>query len=728
MTLPTRSPEGMPDRGIGHDRPDELVLNDGLSSSTFDARDLVALAYRQRWGMAVIFGISMLIGIALILLLPKIYQARASVQIDQQSTKVLGTEDLDPAVSASDSERFLQTQVDILNSRGLARLVANKLALAADDTFLHKMAINPPMLSTPEERMPVVLDALQHHLLVDSPHTTRVIGIQFSSRNAPLAAEIANTYATVLIENNIDRKYSTSDYSRNFLRNQMEQAKSDLEKSERALIAYARSAKLVDASAGVRGPTGTEAPTSLLTGNLVDLNASLSAATTARIAAAEHWREVNSQPLMTGSDVLANPTIEALLQQHAQLTATLFQLRQHLKPDHPTVLQAKAQLDELDAQTKGLAESIKQSVYGQYVVAQKQEQAISDQMDALTTKTLAEQDRQVQYNILKREVDSNREMFEALLQRYEQVNAESGVSANNITTVDTAEVPRSPSSPKSLLILAITLVGGIGLAVVYAFLRDHFDDAIRNPIDVEQRLGLPLLGVVPANKDGQPFEQIGMPKSAISEAYNSIRTSIELSSTKGLFTSILVTSSSKGEGKSTSSYAIARQFALLGKRVLLIDGDMRRPSLHRFFGLTLADKGLSTVLAGLHSAAEVILPTGFERLSVMPSGPLPPDPVTLLASDALGPIMDSLAVDYDLIVIDGPPVLALADAVELSTSAKATVFVIEAGETQLGHTRSSISRILRASGNVIGVVVTKYDSDDARYSYYSTYYNYRYET
>jgi capsular exopolysaccharide synthesis family protein len=166
----------------------------------------------------------------------------------------------------------------------------------------------------------------------------------------------------------------------------------------------------------------------------------------------------------------------------------------------------------------------------------------------------------------------------------------------------------------------------------------------------------------------------------------------------------------------------------VGKRVLLIDVDMRRPSQHRYFGLSRTEKGLSTVLAGLNIAQDVIIGSQFENLSMMPAGPLPPDPATLLGSNSLQPILAELLADYDLIILDGPPVMALADAVELTSVAEGTVFVVEAGESQIGQSRSSIGRLIRASGHLVGAIVTKYNSSDSRYSYYSGYYNYHYET
>ncbi len=697
----------------------------GFSALQFDLRDLMARLYRHRVGMLAIMGAVLVAGVALILLLPKVYQASASIQIDQQAAKVLGTEDTQPVATGLEADRFLQTQVDILQSRELARRVIDKLGLAANDQFLDAMGTKSAPDTPLPRRIEDISNTLQKNLSVDLPRNSRVVGISFRSRDAGLAAKVANSYVENFIANNIDRKYSASDYSRGFLQDQLSQTKTKLANSEQALIDYAREARLIDASAGARGGESS-GPRSLLTAKLVSINDSLAGATAARIAAEEHWNQVRAAPPLTIPEVLGNPAMLALLQKRAELNADLFQLRQRLKPDHPTILQAQAQLSELSKQISGLAEGVRKSIKGQYDIARLQEQAVSSQIEALKNQTLSEQARDVQYNILKREVDTNRQQFQALLTRYNELTAESGVTVNNITAVDAAEVPRNPISPKPVLILALAMLGGLGLAVAYAFLRDHFDEAIRDPADVENILGLPLLGAVPKTEQGTPLEQIALPKSEISEAYNAIRTSIELSFSSGMAPSLFVTSASKGEGKSTTSYSVARMFALQGKRVLLVDSDMRRPSLHRYFETNLDTKGLSSLLAGLHSAEEAILSTTIDGLYFLPSGPLPPDPATLLGSSSVAKFVAGLLESFDLVVIDGPPVMALADAVQVSQATSATVFVVEAGETQLGQARAAIARLLRVHTHVIGVVVTKYNTKDDRYSKYSNYYNYRY--
>jgi capsular exopolysaccharide synthesis family protein len=696
--------------------------------ASIDLRAVWATIFRNRFVIIAILAAAIVIGVISVLVMPRIYQARASIQIDQQVAKVLGTEETEPLVSGVDADRFLQTQVDVLRSRAMSRRVAERLGLAANDRFLERMSGSTVSATDAKDgsRIDRVIDTLQRNLTIDMRRNSRVVGVYFTSRDPVLAAEIANSFASNYIEGNIQRKFSTSAYSRDFLQTQLGLAKGRLEESERQLIGYARSARLIDASAGGRPAAGMDGPRSLVTANLVQLNSAYAEAEAARLQALERWEQARKTPLMSLPEVLSNEALQRLTQKRAEDMARLNELRQRLKPDHPTVIQASSQLAALDQQIRTLAESIRDSIRNQYLTAERQHGALDRQVNSLKSATLAEQDRSVRYNILQREVDTNRQLYESLLQRYKEVSAESGIATNNVTVVDVAEAPRKPTSPRPLINLALATFGGLVLAMAYAFGREYFDDALRDPQEIERKLNLPVLGVVPERADS-PLEALEDSKSDIAEAYHTIRTAIELSSTQGVPRSIVVTSSSKSEGKSTTSYALARDFAMLNRKVLIIDADLRRPSLHRLFNRQLADRGLSSALARLHPVEESILPTAVDNLSFLPSGPLPPDPATLFAGAAISAMLTHLSTLFDVVIVDGPPVLALADATQLSSAGQATIFVAEAGSAHLGQVRNAVSRLQRAGGHLIGVIVTKYNARKAGYGYAYDYYRYRYD-
>jgi succinoglycan biosynthesis transport protein ExoP len=708
------------------ERDDPLLAEE---EPAVDLRAVWSTIFRHRYMMIAIVGVALLLGVASALLMPRKYTAEASIQIDQQVAKVLGTEDAQPQDAGSDADRFLQTQVDVLNSRAIARRVSESLGLAANDDFLKRMTGARQIEMKPGDGSlaDIVVDVLQKNLTIDLRRNSRVVHIIFVSRDPALAAEIANSYATNFIEGNIQRKFSASSYSRRFLQNQLGLAKGRLENSERGLIDYSRSARLIDASAGTRQAEGDNAPRSLVTSNLVQLNADAATAEANRLRARERWEQARSAPLMSLPEVQANEAIQRLSQKRAEDISSLSELRRRLKPDHPVVLQAVSEIATLEQQIRQLAEETRRSIQNQYQTAERQHGALAQQVVSLQGATLAEQTRGVRYNILRREVDTNRQLYESLLQRYKEVSAEAGITTNNVSSVDSAEQPRRPTSPRPLLNVALALLLGGVLALFYAFGRDYLDDSIRDPQDVEEKLRIPLLGVVPESKGVVPAEALDDPKSEISEAYHAIRTSIELSSNQGPPRSILVTGSSKSEGKSTTSFALARDFAGLGRRVLLVDADLRRPSLHRALGLTLPETGLSSVLARMTERGAAIQPTAVAGLSFLPSGRLPPDPATLFAGSAMRDLLVALEADYDVVIVDGPPVLALADAVQLTASVQATVFVAEASGARFGQARNAVSRLLRAGGNVIGCVMTKYNAKKSGYGQSYDYYRYRYD-
>jgi capsular exopolysaccharide synthesis family protein len=692
-------------------------------------RAIWSAAYRNRWLILGVLAASLVLGVASILLTTPTYRAEATVQIDQRTAKVLGTEDTEPVLQAAEADRFLQTQVDIIKSRELASRVTEDLQLNGNPSFLKAMGAKPlPAEISPSEIKEQTFAILSDKLKVILPRNSRIVAIAVDSRDPALAAKLANSYADNFITSNLQRRFDTSAYSRDFLQKQLAMTKAKLEESERALIEYSRSAGLIDASNGAASlPNGVAAgPKSLTTSNLVQLNQAFSEARSNRIANQQRWEQAQGTALMSLPEVLANPTIQQLTQKRAEAQAEFEQALQRYKDGHPLVIQAKANIVELERQIASLAASIRNSIREQYEVALRQEQSLGVNVGALKTETLAEQDRSVRYNILKREVDTNRELYDGLLQRYKEVGAEAGVTTNNVSIVDRADPPIKPVSPRPLINMALTTLFGLGFALLLVFVRERFDDAIRVPDDVDRKLHLPLLGVVPLASGNQTVtDSIADPRSAISEAYQTVRSSIELSSNEGVPRTLLLTSSHASEGKSTTAYALARDLAAAGQRVLLIDADMRKPSLHWFLGLpNLA--GLSNVLARQKGLVDIIQNTGVPGLQFIASGPLPPSPAHLLATNVLSDLLATLVERYDAIIVDAPPVLGLADAPRLASSVEAVVFVVAASGAHRGQAKAALRRLFGGRANLIGAVLTKFDSKKSGFGDAYGYYSYEY--
>lgn len=713
------------DGDFGNGRSQGLV-------GSIDFGAIWAGAYRSRfWIGGIVLG-AMVLGVLGTLLTTPIYRAVATVQIDQEAAKVLGTEDTDLSAAIQDSDRFLKTQLDVIRSRSLAVTVAEDLGAFDDPEFLKKMNQDPEVeaygVRTAEEvKRELVIQLLSDNLGVSLPIDSRVASITFDSPDPRLAAQVANSYAENYIRSNLQRKFDTSAYAREFLKGQLDEAAARLAESERQALNYARATRIINTSNGGQGDGSQAGPKSLIAATLVQLNTSYAAALSRRIEAEQKWNETRTQPVLSIPEVLNNLAIQRLLEERAKLEAAYEEQLQRRRADHPAVKQAKASIDEIESQIAQIASSIRETIKSDYQAALKQEKALDRQIVDLKSDTLDEQGKSVQLGILQRQTDNNRELYDLLLRRYNELNAEAGVQANNVAIVDRAEAPDKPVLPNIPLNLALSLVAGIGLAGAFVFVREQFFDKVRTAEDLLRKVGVPALGAIPFVKDGANIaEEAQDNKTTVSEAFASVRSSLMLSSAHGLPTSIMFTSAQQGEGKSSACFATALALGRVGKSVLLIDLDLRRPRQHHLFGVDNSS-GMANLLTHNASIDDVIHSTEFDGISVIPSGGIAPNPTELLASQAFRDLVRELEKRFDVVLIDSPPLLALADAVEIGSVTDASIFVVEAARSASSTLRSAIERLRHGGGNVVGGLLTKFDPKESGYGYYYAY-DYQYKT
>ncbi len=701
----------------------------GLARPAFDLRFMLAIVRRNLLIIGAILAVALsLTAIATLLMTPK-YTSSAKIQINDSSGRVLSEENTqDEALGATwDTDRFLKTQTEVISSRGLAVRVAQRLNLAGNPSFFAAQEAKAPEPGTPlAEAQRQAGALLRANLNVVLPRDSRIVSIEFTSTDPAMSAKIANAYVDEFIQSNLQRKFDSSSYARNFLGEQLQLAKQKVEESERALNAYARSNGLIIPRSNSNTPNSDNASGgSVTTSSLLQVNAAANDATTRRIAAEGRWRAISSVPLLSSNEVLTNSTIASLLTQKAQIEASLKEEQSRHMDDYPAVLAKRSQLKALNEQIQITANNIKNSVRSDYEAAREAEASLTSQVATLKSDTLAEQDRTVQYGLLSRDADTNRQVYEGLLERYKKLNAVAGVSLSNISVIDEAETPRVPSSPNLLRNLLFGLIAGAAVAGVFVFVREQFNDSIRVPEDVENKLEMALLGVIPGARDDDPDAALSDPKSAVTEAYNSLRGSLMYSTSEGLPRVIQVTSAQPAEGKTTTSLALATGFARMGRTVLLIDADMRRPSVHRRVDLS-NDAGLSTLLTSHVPLIDVALPTAIPNLSVLPSGPVPPSPTELLSSNRLEDLLTEGARHFDTVIVDSPPVLGLADAPLMSALVDGVVFVVEANRNRRGSLRGAIRRLRAMRPIILGAVLTKFEATKAGNQYYSDYYGYDY--
>lgn len=708
---------------------EEDLYSDGEPS--LDLRQIVAIVRANLVAISLILVAALALAVIVTLVQTPRYTAETTLQINDQSAQILGKQDdlsQDPAIAASDTERFLQTQVDILKSRALAERVAQKLRLTGNPLFFEGMGLRPPPADT-EKRVieELTITAIEEGRDVTLPRNSRLATVSFTSTRPELSARIANTMASEFIQSNLQRRFDSSAYARDFISGQLTEARAKLERSERELNAYARDAGLIrerpsGAPTDQRGGGG-----SVTTANLLEINSAANQAETARIAAEQRYRQISRGSLLEAPDVLANPAVSSLLAERARNEAELERQRANHLDDYPAVLQLRAQVKAIDAQLQSVARSIRASVHQQYEAALKAESDLKQRVSELKGSSLKEQDRLVQYNLLAREADTNRTVYEGLLQRYKELNAAAGISASNIAIIDSASPPVRPSSPNLFRNLLVSLLAGLASAAAFVYLRTQFDDSVRVPEDVEGKLKMPLLGVIPLTSGIELDVALQDPKSPVSEGYNSLRSALLYSTPSGLPKSVLVTSSQPSEGKSTTSFAIATGMARLGRKVVLLDVDLRRPSLHRLIPDLREgnDRGMSSLLTAQASIDEVLRESGVENLKVITSGPIPPSPTELLSSARLIEVLAELSATFDLVLLDSPPVLGLADAPLMAAVVEGVIMVVQSDRSRRGSLKASLRRLRNMHTLLLGAVLTKFDSKSSG-NRYSEYYGYNY--
>lgn len=691
---------------------------------SINLRELWAPVYRSRFAVIAIFVVVFSLAVAATLLMQPFYQATATVEIRSETQRVLGTEDADAtsAASPTDAALFLDTQLDIIRSRSTATAVGQSLGLYANDAFLAAMGVDVEEVTlSPEARRQMVTDTLLDNLDVNLSDQTRIAEISFSSPDPVLSQRVANSYAENYIRLNLARRSDASSYSLDFLREQIREAQERLGQSEREAIGYARQAGLID-TANAAGSDGS-GPQSLTTASLVGLNDALSNATTQRIEAEQRWNAARRGSLASIPAVASNPTIQVLQQQRALLESQIQELLETHTENYPPARQLQARVDSLDEQISSVASNVRATIREEYEAAAAQEQALRNNINQLRTETLDEQGRSIQLSILQREANTNREQLGALLRRYNELNAESGIQLNNLSIIDRAEVPGSPYWPNVLLNVALALIVSVLLSIIYILGRENLFDMVRTPEDVGSRLRLPLLGALPVAED--VLADLADPKTDVAEAMNSIRTSLSLLQ-GGIPRSLAVTSTQAGEGKSTTCFGLAQGLAKLGRSVIIIDADLRRPNVHRLFGLKNT-AGVSNILSGAGGIEDYVARDMAPNIDAIFAGPIPPDATELLAAGRLQSLIRDLSSRYDHVLVDSAPVLGLADAPLVASSVEGIVYIVEAARNSVRGVQAAVQRLQQSGTPIVGVVLSRFDPGRAGYGYEYRYsYNYAY--
>lgn len=692
---------------------------------------LRGLLFRQRIVLIGVTLTAIVIGLVSTLLTKPIYSASATVQVDPQQANIVEGQDLAPTIGGNDVDRYLNTQGAVIMSKRMAYQVADTLNLADNDELLGEAASTRPSNVSEkqwqERRREIAASILKGGVSVDVPDDVRILTISFQSENPRLAASIANAYVDNFMLEDTRKGVEISTYAQKYLKTQIDDIGKKLQGAEMAANAYAKANGIIATTAPTGGGTdGASPPATITVANLSTVSGNYTETRGRRIAAEQRWRTVAGVPASQLPEVQMNNAIQTLIGERSKIAAQVAELRQRYGESYPQVREARATLNSLDSQITRLSNDVKNSIRDQYLLAVRQEDALSGELKKVSGETLDEQDRRVRYNLLDREAAALRTQLAALLDRYNQVAAAANIKQGSITKVDDASVPGAPVSPNLIKNLVVALIAGFGVAIALAVLRDAFDDRLRSAEDVERKLSTPLLGFTPFVADEDVATQAADPFSALMEAYSSLRTSVDFA-LAGDNRVLMVTSSQPSEGKTLTTSVLARKYAQLGINTLLIDADLRKPTVAAMFGASKRPKqGFAEVILGDVDMESALIKDNIPNLSVLPVGTIPLNPVEILSSPRLEEFIEKCRHDYSLILIDTAPVMGLADAPLVSRLVDGVIFIVEANRSNFGQTKTALRRLRTAGANVLGVILTKYRAAEAglSYDYHYSYYAY----
>lgn len=677
-------------------------------------RYVMRLAFRWKKPIIAIVAGCILIGLIITLLMTPQYTATSTIEIARESDKIVDLRGAQQESSDADQE-FYQTQYGLLKSRSLAERVATQLKLVDDIEFFDTFDVktDSPVFRADRtgqlgaagraDRVRIAGGLLLDNIDISPVRSSRLVELAFTSPNPVLSQKVANAWSTNFIEATLQRRYQANSYARDFLEKRINQLRQRLETSERALVAYASAQRIIN----IPGTAGSER--SLNADDLSALNTALAEATADRIKAEARYR-ANQGRGGQATEALTNSTINTLRAKRADLQADYQKLMLQFEPAYPPAQSLRAQITQLDRSIAAEESRVNGSIELAYREALGRQQGLKARVDDLKNNSLDLRRRNIQYQILQRDADTNRGFYDALLARYKEIGIAGGVGVNNVSIVDPADVPERPSSPRLVLNMLLALVIGCSLGAIAAFLLEQADEAISDPAEVERMVGLPLLGSVPKLSGSQtPAEALTDRKSSMVDAYLAVQTNLAFSTEHGVPRSLAVTSTRPMEGKSTTAMALATTLARAQKRVVLVDGDMRSPSVHHLIG-TDHRRGLSNFLSGddeVQGLIHAVNPYGFSAIT---AGPIPPNAAELLTSERLQSLIDRLLQQYDHVVIDSPPVLGLADAPLIGSRVEGVIYAVESHGIRSSIVRTALNRLFSAHARVLGAVLTKFEA------------------
>jgi capsular exopolysaccharide synthesis family protein len=651
-----------------------------------------------------------------------VFSASTTLRIDREAPRVVKFEQVVREDPEGDSAQMqLQTYLKLLQSRALAARVIDRLELADQPEF---RGLDP--------KRGELLDAFVDRLQVAPIRNSRLVKVSFESRNPDLSARVANGVTETFIAQQLDHRVEATRHASDFLSTHVEDARRALEGAETQLTRFLEANDILFvASDRVNDRSGERQ--SLVGQQLVTLSEALLKARAERIAKQSLLAQTGRADADSLPAVLQNPLITHLKQEMTTLEGKYRELSQTFKPEYPRLQRLGENIAQIRRQLREEVRRVVEAIRSEYGSALQNETELSKLMDEQQGRVKTVDAQMARYNLLRREVDANRELYATLSTRLKETRISGTLLASNISVVDRAEVPVTPTHPRTVLNLFLGGLIGIFGGVMVAFLFEYLDTSIRDPREVEALLRLPTLGLVPARaalsghalerRANGPFALVAhdSTSSMLAEAFRGLRTSVVYATPERPPKTLLVTSLQQQDGKTSVSTNCAISLAQLGGDVLLIDADMRHPNLHEILGVTPVP-GLSDLLAGGVEIGEVIRPTKIPGLYVIPAGPVPVNPTELLASRRLTDALASLESRFAHIVIDTPPMLGISDTLVLAPRVEGVILVLRHGRANRNSAQRAVQMLGAVRARILGVVLNHVDAGSFRGEGYGYYY------
>jgi polysaccharide biosynthesis transport protein len=711
-------------------------------------REYFRTLVKRRW--VIVASVALIFGVVFIATLraTRIYDASGSIAINKPDPMTLNFKDSAGTGMADYDSSDIETEVRILRSDLLALQVIKQLNLDQKQEFggggsqptpslgLTTDALQPDSTATSR-----LLSAFRDHLTVSAIPETRIIEIHYRSPDNALAARVVNTLMSTYVEQNFKTRFESTMQASDWLSRQLVDLQMKVETSQEKLVQYQKEHEIL----------GIDEKQNIITSKLDELNRELTAAESDRMEKESLYHLVQSEDLDTVAAAATNASsdrgslaggsslLEKLREQDADLKIQIAQLSTQFGASYPKVAELNNQAKEVEAQIQIELKKALGRVRGEYMAALQRENLLSSAMDKQKQQANQLNESAIEYSLLKRDLETNRTLYEGLLEKLKEAGVTAGLRSNNFRTVDVARVPTTPAEPNVPRNLAFALALGLTTGVGLAFLLEAVDNTVRTPEQAQVISALPSLGMIPlgsktntevsgkqrlsvtSSKEAVELITQSRPQSQMAESYRALRTSLLLTSLGAPPKVILVTSALPQEGKTTTSLNCGIVLAQKGSRVLLMDADLRRPSIHKALGMG-PRTGLSNVLTGGATVQQAtVRSTVLPTLFVLPAGTPPPNPAELLASANMGEILTQLREQYDHIVIDTPPTLSVTDAVIMSTRADAVVLVIRSGQTTKQALRRARDILARVNAKVAGVLLNAADLSSPDYYYYYEY-------